>query len=84
MTIMADELDLLTVQEENLKEMTISQIRRRAGSVDLPFTGKCYNCGEALDAENYCDRECVQDHRRRMDAERRKFGMRPSVLFDPT
>lgn len=83
MTIMADELDLLTVQEEQLKEMTITQIRRSATINELPFTGKCYNCGEELDVDNYCDRDCVKDHRDRQAADRRKYGQRPVGWLEP-
>ena len=75
-----DDAELCISQQEALKELTISNIRKQAQASSLSHTGKCHYCSEPISAGVYCDADCASWHREELAAIARKYGKRPSDL----
>jgi hypothetical protein len=73
---MADEIEQTADREESLLEARIASVRTEAKK-HMPFTGRCYNCGEPLGNGIYCDGYCRDDYQARLAARLRNQGVKP-------
>lgn len=64
---MADEADVAQYHTEQLQKFA-GVGHRALPSDNLPITGRCHNCGDAIPAAKFCDEYCREDWEKRRRA----------------
>lgn len=62
MSKFSDPADEAAHIEEQFTQRSIEAVLRAGNQPQLPFTGRCHDCGDTVqDPRRFCDEECAQE-----------------------
>jgi len=71
---MSDEIDQGCENEQRDRDLCIAVARMKSDRREIPANETCHNCLSVLPAGlRYCDKDCSDDHRDRLAAEKRRW-----------